>query len=144
MDSSFKTEDVKIWWKSEHCSLENDLKPVINDEDATMLAMCDEETKCDVEIYTEAISSSGEKTYMERLKEKEKGHVNVEENEDGEGSETSEESLNGIHFEDSEEEMMHDFDKDMVEGDGRGGLDNGDSTSQMDNGQGIPKGLTTT
>ena len=48
MDSSFKTEDVKIWWKSEHGSLENDLKPLVNDEDATMLAMCVEETKCDV------------------------------------------------------------------------------------------------
>ena len=70
MYSSFKTEDVKMWWKSEHGSLENDLKPLVNDEDATMLAMCAEETKCDVEIYTEARLSSGEKTYMERLKEK--------------------------------------------------------------------------
>ncbi|CAI8616634.1 unnamed protein product [Vicia faba] len=58
MDSSFKIEDVKIWWKSEHGSLENDLKPLVNDEDATMLAMCVKETKYDVEIYTKARLSS--------------------------------------------------------------------------------------
>ncbi|CAI8610184.1 unnamed protein product [Vicia faba] len=65
MDSSFKTEDVKIWWKYEHGSLENDLKPLVNDEDATMLAICAKEIKCDIKIYTEARLSSGEKTYME-------------------------------------------------------------------------------
>ncbi|CAI8619407.1 unnamed protein product [Vicia faba] len=81
---------------------------------------------------------------MERLKEKVKGHVNVEENEDGEDNKSSEDSLNGIHFEDNEEERMHDFDEDMGEGAGTSGMDNGDGTCQMDNGQGIHKGLTTT
>ena len=137
MDSSFKTEDVKIWWKSEHDSLENDLKPLVNDEDATILSKCAEESKCDVEIYTEARLSSGEKTYMERLKEKEKGNVNVED------SESSEDSLNDIHFKDSEEERMHGFDEDMGEGVGTGGVDNHDDIYQMDNGQWIHKGLTT-
>ncbi|CAI8606233.1 unnamed protein product [Vicia faba] len=132
-----------MWWKSEHGSLKNDLKPLVNDEDATMLTMCAEETKCDVEIYTKKRLSSGEKTYMERLKEKEKGYVNVEENEDGEDSESSEDSLNDIYFKDSEEEMMYDFDEDMGEGAGIGGVDNGDGTSQMDNGQGIHKELNT-
>src|ERR1044072_9328640 len=51
IDSSFNREEVKMWWKSEHGSLENDLKPLVNDEDASLLAMCVEETKCDVEIY---------------------------------------------------------------------------------------------
>ncbi|CAI8615419.1 unnamed protein product [Vicia faba] len=106
--------------------------------------MCAEETKCDVEIYKETRLSSGEKTYMERLKEKGKGHVNVEENEDGEDNESSEDSLNGIHFEDSEEERMHNFYEDIGEGASIGRVDNGDGTSQMDNGQGIHKGLTTT
>src|ERR1051325_9517296 len=54
--SSFNVEEVKMWWKSKHGSLENDLKPLVNDEDASLLAMCAEETKCDVEIYTEAKS----------------------------------------------------------------------------------------
>ncbi|CAI8587155.1 unnamed protein product [Vicia faba] len=88
---------------------------------------------------------------MERLKEKEKGHVNVEENEDGEDSESSKDSLDGIHFEDSEEERIHDFDEDIGEGLNNGvdngagtcGVDNGDGTCQMDNGQGIHKGMTT-
>ncbi|CAI8584336.1 unnamed protein product [Vicia faba] len=81
---------------------------------------------------------------MERLKEKQKGHVNVEENEDGKDSESYKYSLNGIHFEDNEEERMHDFDEDMGEDAGTGGVDNGDGIGQMDNGQGIHKGLTTT
>ncbi|CAI8591386.1 unnamed protein product [Vicia faba] len=132
MGSSFKIEDVKIWWKFEHGSLENYLKPLVNDEDAT----------------------------IERLKEKEKDHDNIKENEDGEDSESSEDSLDVIHFEDSEEEMMHDFDEDIGEelnnrvdngagtggvynGDGISQIDNVDGTSQMDNGQGIHKGMTT-
>ncbi|CAI8617880.1 unnamed protein product [Vicia faba] len=161
MDSSFKIEYVKMWWKYEYGSLENDLKPLVNDDDATMLAMCAEEIKCDVEIYTEARFSSGEKTYMERSKEKEKGHGNVEENEDGEDSESSEDSLDSIHFKDNKEERMHDFDKGIGEGlnngvdnsaciggvhngDGTGQMDNVDDTGQMDNCQGIHKGMIAT
>ncbi|CAI8604557.1 unnamed protein product [Vicia faba] len=116
MDSSFKIEDVKMWWKDEHGCLENDLKLFVNDEDATMLALCVDKTKCDVEIYTEARLSSGDKTYMERLLEKEKDHDCVEENEDDKDNESFEDYLNGIHFEDSEEERMHDFDDDIGEG----------------------------
>ena len=66
---SFKFEDVKMWWKSEHGSLENDLKSLVNDKYASLLAICAEDNKCGVEIYTEAKSCSGGKTYMERLKE---------------------------------------------------------------------------
>ena len=165
IDSSFNREKVKMQWKSEHGSLENDLKPLVNDEDASLLAMCAEETKCDVEIYTEAKSCSGGKTYMERLKEKEKGHVNVEESEKGEGSQSSEDFLDSIHFDDREEERMHDFDdvigegqvdgNGSVQGDGTGTIQaDGTSTVQADDtgrvqadgigtGQGIHKGFTT-
>ncbi|XP_058764112.1 uncharacterized protein LOC131637534 [Vicia villosa] len=109
LDASFIKEDVKMWWKSEHGSLENDLKPLVNDEDATLLAMCAEETKSDIEIYTEP---------------KEKENVNVEESEDGE---SSEDSLDGIHFDDSEEERMNDIDEDVGEeiNNGAGGVENG-------------------
>src|SRR4051812_17906540 len=72
LDASFIKEDVKMWWKSEHGSLENDLKPLVNDEDATLLAMCAEETKSDIEIYTEP-----------------KDNVNSEDSEDSESSEDS-------------------------------------------------------
>ncbi|XP_058742768.1 uncharacterized protein LOC131615642 [Vicia villosa] len=126
LDASFIKEDVKMWWKSEHGSLENDLKPLVNDEDATLLAMCAEETKSDIEIYTEP---------------KEKENVNVEESEDGE---SSEDSLDGIHFDDSEEERMNDIDEDVCEeiNNGAGGVENG--AGGVENGAGgIHTGMMT-
>src|SRR3954471_19677889 len=115
-----------MWWKSEHGSLENDLKPLVNDEDATLLAMCAEETKSDIEIYTEP---------------KEKENVNVEESEDGE---SSEDSLDGIHFEYSEEERMNDIDEDVgeeINNSGAGGVEDGaggveDGAGGIENGAG--------
>ncbi|XP_058744588.1 uncharacterized protein LOC131617289 [Vicia villosa] len=124
LDASFIKEDVKMWWKSEHGSLENDLKPLVNDEDATLLAMCAEETKSDIEIYTEP-----------------KDNVNSEDSED---SESSEDSLDGIHFEDSEEERMNDNDEDVgeeINNSGAGGVEDGaggveDGAGGIENGAG--------
>lgn len=42
-----------------------------------MLTLCDEKSNCDVEIYIEPILSRGEKSYMEGLIEKQKGHESV-------------------------------------------------------------------
>lgn len=91
-----------------------DLKPFRNDEDASLLALFAEKNNCDDEIYTEPKSSMGEKTYMERLIENQKGHESVEEG--VEESESSEDSLDGIDLEDNEEEIMNDFDEDLGEG----------------------------
>lgn len=115
MDSSFNIDDVKLWWKHEYGCLEKDLKPLVNDEDATMLTLCAEKSNCDVEIYTKPMLSMDENTYIERLIEKRKGHESIEENESAEDSESIEDSLDGIHFEDSEEERMHDFYEDIDE-----------------------------
>lgn len=68
---------------------------------------------CEVEIYTEVKPSTGKFTYMERLREKNKGQQNIED--DGQYSESGDETINDIHFEDTEKERMHDFDEDFDE-----------------------------
>ncbi|XP_058754865.1 uncharacterized protein LOC131628014 [Vicia villosa] len=139
MDSAFKVEDVKMWWKTEKESLGNDLKPFDNDVDASKLAVCAEENKCDVEIYAETRLPGSEKTFMERLIGKEKGHVVDEEIEEV-NSESSEDSLNGIHFEDSEEERMHDFD-DLI-GEGPSHVEKGGRAGIDDAGNGVGAGTS--
>ncbi|XP_058739575.1 uncharacterized protein LOC131611665 [Vicia villosa] len=139
MDSAFKVEDVKMWWKTEKESLGNDLKPFDNDVDASKLAVCAEENKCDVEIYAETRLPGSEKTFMERLIGKEKGHVVDEEIEEV-NSESSEDSLNGIHFEDSEEERMHDFD-DLI-GEGPSHVEKGGRAGNDDAGNGVGAGTS--
>ncbi|KAI5393738.1 hypothetical protein KIW84_060739 [Lathyrus oleraceus] len=111
-------------------------------EDATMLTLCAEKSNCDVEIYIEPMLSMGEKTYMERLIEKQKGHESVEKNESAEDSESIEDSLDGIHFEDSEEERMHDFYEDIDEWLNIR-VDNDESVDDADTGQRKKKVFTT-
>lgn len=61
--------------------------------------------------------SISELTYMDMLRERNKGQQSVEDDEnDGQCSESIDETINGIHFEDNEEERMHDFDEDFNEG----------------------------
>lgn len=69
-----------------------------------------EQNNCEVKIYIEPKPSTHELTYMDRLRNKENGH------ESGEDDETSDESMNGIHFEGNDEKIMHDFDEDFGEG----------------------------
>ncbi|XP_058776490.1 uncharacterized protein LOC131650794 [Vicia villosa] len=91
--------------------------------------------------------------YMQR---QEKCHVVAEENQDIEDSESFEDSLNGIHFEDSKEERMHDFNEVIGQvndgvGAGTGQVNDGvgAGTGQVNGGvgagtsQGIKKGLIT-
>lgn len=77
MDSAFTVDEVKMWWKHEEGCLEKDLKPFINDEDASLLALFAENNNCQVEIYTEPKPSTNELTYMKKFKEKQKGNERV-------------------------------------------------------------------
>lgn len=81
MDSQFNVDGVKIWWKQEGGSLEKDKKPFINNEDASLFSLIIEKNECEVEIYIEVKSSTGELTYMERLREKNKGQQSLEDDE---------------------------------------------------------------
>ncbi|CAI8610067.1 unnamed protein product [Vicia faba] len=118
---------MKIWWKQEDGSFEKDLKPFRNDEDASMLSLFTEKNEWEVEIYIEAKPSTGDLTYMDRLREKNKGQKSLEDDEnDGQCSESSDETINDIQFEDNEEERMHDFDEDFGE-EVDEGLDEGDN-----------------
>lgn len=100
---------MKIWWNNEEGSLEKDLKSINNDKDASTLAWYVVNNNTGVEIYTEAKNTTGELTYMERLIEIQKRHVSGEGDSDDE-YEASEYFVDGIHFEDNEEERMHDSD----------------------------------
>ncbi|CAI8619534.1 unnamed protein product [Vicia faba] len=102
------------WFADDQRINGEDLKPFRNDEDASLLALFDEKNNCDVEMYTEPKLSMVEKAYMEGLIENQKGHESVEGS--AEDSEPSEDSMDGIHFEDSEEQKMHEFDEDLDEG----------------------------
>lgn len=116
MNSEFNVDCVKNWWK-QGGNLEKDLKSFRNDEVASLLSLLAEKNECEVEIYTEAKSSTCELTYMGKLREKNKGLESLEDDEnDGQCSESSDETINGIHFEDREEERMHDFYEDFDQG----------------------------
>ncbi|KAI5396006.1 hypothetical protein KIW84_062270 [Lathyrus oleraceus] len=60
MGSSFNIDDVKLSRKHENGCLEKDIKPFINDEDATLLDLYAEKSSCGVEIYIEQRLSSVE------------------------------------------------------------------------------------
>ncbi|KAI5390223.1 hypothetical protein KIW84_075506 [Lathyrus oleraceus] len=51
MDTDFNLDGVKIWWKHEGGSLEKDLKPFTNGEDASLLSLLAKKNKCEIEIY---------------------------------------------------------------------------------------------
>lgn len=114
IDSAFNVVDVKIQWKNEEGCLENDLRPFRNNEDAYLLTLFAKKNNFDVERYTQPKLSTCELTYIERLIENQKEHKSVENS--VEESESSYESMNGIHFKDNEEERMHGFDEDFDEG----------------------------
>ncbi|KAI5383960.1 hypothetical protein KIW84_071084 [Lathyrus oleraceus] len=99
IDSSLNIDDVKLWWKHEYGCLEKDLKPFVNDEDATVLVFYTEKSNCDVEIYTEPRSSSGEKTYMERYTQSQ-----------------DYQAVRRLIWRGGEEEIIHDFDEDIDDG----------------------------
>lgn len=65
MDSQFNLDGVKIWWKQEDGSLEKELKPFTNDENASLLSLFAEQTGREVEIYTKVRPPTIELTYME-------------------------------------------------------------------------------
>lgn len=82
MGSEFNVDSVKIWWKNEGGSLEKYLKPFINDEDASLLSLFAEKNQCEVEIYIEDKPYTCEFTYMDMLRERNKGQKSVENDDD--------------------------------------------------------------
>ncbi|KAI5436794.1 hypothetical protein KIW84_023059 [Lathyrus oleraceus] len=74
MESYFEVDDVKLWWKCEGGSLEEDLKPFRNDVDAMQLSNFVEKRKCDMKIYIEPKASTHDYTFMDLAREKNKGN----------------------------------------------------------------------
>lgn len=74
MESYFEVDDVKLWWKCEGGSLEEDLKPFRNGVDAMQLSNFVEKRKCDMKIYIEPKASTRDYTFMDLAREKNKGN----------------------------------------------------------------------
>lgn len=53
MDLTFDEVSVRLWWKHDSGSLDDDVKPFEDDVGAIKMSTYIEETKCDVEIYVE-------------------------------------------------------------------------------------------
>lgn len=67
-----------LFRKNNHFPLEKDLNPFRNDENASFLSLFTEKNFCEVEIYTKPKPYTSEFTYMEKLREKNKGQRSVE------------------------------------------------------------------
>lgn len=84
--------------------LEEDLKPFRDDGDATELVVFAFGNNCEVEIYSEPKPLTGHATFMEKVREKMKGNICDEEVDNS--SDSSSESVKGIHFNDGVDEMQ--------------------------------------
>ncbi|CAI8601984.1 unnamed protein product [Vicia faba] len=85
-----------------------------DDGDAYGLALFAFRNNCELEIFTKAKPLTEENTFMDKVREKMKGKKCEEEVLNS--SESSDESVKGIHFDDGEEERMDVFDVGMDEG----------------------------
>ncbi|KAI5421319.1 hypothetical protein KIW84_044946 [Lathyrus oleraceus] len=107
-----------MWWKHDGGSLEKDLKPFRDDGYACELAMFAFENNCEVKIFIEPKSVTGDTTFMEKVREKGKGNKyeeEVDKSRESKGKSTNE-YVKGVHFDDGEKEMMKGFDEGMDEG----------------------------
>ncbi|CAK8576504.1 unnamed protein product [Lathyrus sativus] len=73
IDSEFDLSCVKMWWKHDEGSFQEDLKQFRDDGDAFELAMYVIINNCEVEILCEPKSLIGEATFMDTVKDKGKG-----------------------------------------------------------------------
>ncbi|CAK8574861.1 unnamed protein product [Lathyrus sativus] len=116
IEPEFDIGGVKMRWKHDEGSFEQDLKPFRGDGDATELAMYAVGNKCEVEIFCEP-KVVGEDTFMDKFRERGKG---IKCGEDSDrlskaSDDSSDESLRGVHFDDSEEEGIKGFDEGLDE-----------------------------
>ncbi|XP_058781151.1 uncharacterized protein LOC131655272 [Vicia villosa] len=110
IEPDFDEKTVKMWWKPENGSFEEDMLPFRDDSDAAELVMFVVGNNCDAEIFCELQPEEGGSTFMDRIREKGKGKA---ENENNSEDESSDESVRDVHFDDSEEERMKGFAEEM-------------------------------
>ncbi|XP_058767567.1 uncharacterized protein LOC131641278 [Vicia villosa] len=116
IDPGFDDKKVRMWWKHVDGSLENDLNSFRDDSDAFEMAASVHNEVGDIEIYVEHKPSTGDATFMENVRKREKGIMD-EGDDEAKGDEgSSDESMKDIKFEDSEEERMNPFDEGFDEG----------------------------
>lgn len=63
---------MKLWWKYEGGSLEEDLKPFRNDGDAIELSVLFEKSNWEIEIFIDPKPSTSESKFMDMVKDKNK------------------------------------------------------------------------
>lgn len=98
---------MKIWWKHDDGSLEEDLKPSRNDGDASELTAFAFRNSYDVWIFTEPDPLIRETTFMDKVKDKIKGKKCDEEVDNS--CESRDESEKDVHFDYSDEKRMNEF-----------------------------------
>lgn len=132
IDSEFDVRVVKIWWKDKGGSLDDDLKPFRDDGDAYELVVFAFGNNCEVEIYTESKPLIGDNIFIDKVNEKMMGKKYDEEVVNS--SESSDESVNVIYFNDSKEGRMNEFDVGMDGGQPRSThVGNSDSKTEPPN-----------
>ena len=107
---------VRLWWKHESGSMDEDLKPFRNDIDATAMSDYAHDNKCDVELYVEPkvnlgnainiVDVIGEQKGNGVVADEIEGNVGEAYSDGGDVSSDDGDSVKGIHFDDSEEERM--------------------------------------
>ncbi|XP_058746137.1 uncharacterized protein LOC131619011 [Vicia villosa] len=101
----FDDTKVKMWWKPENGNFDVDLLAFRDDADVVELSAIVFDKKCNVEIYCEPKPEGGVSSFMDMIKWKGNGVLD---------DESSDESVRDVHFDDSEEEMMKDFEEEMI------------------------------
>lgn len=113
IDLEFGVKVVKIWWKHDGGSLDKDVKSFGDNGDSSELTMFRFRNNCEVGIFTEPKPITGYATFVDKVREKGNGKKCDEEvdNSSEYGGDSSNEFVKGVHFNDSEQEMMKGFDE---------------------------------
>ncbi|KAI5390480.1 hypothetical protein KIW84_075696 [Lathyrus oleraceus] len=101
----FDVGAVKVWWKHEGDSLDEDLKPYRDDGNASELVVFVFGNNFEVEIYTEPKALTEKANFMDKVREKMKGKKCDEEVVNS--SESSDESAKSVYFDDNGEKRMN-------------------------------------
>ena len=120
MDNTFDLDSVRLWWKRDGGSFDTYLRLFSSDVDACLMSKCAEKNKCDIEIYVEQKVTeedvSGGPIFVEQLEGKNKGKVVANGDDTDEYTDDDDDSVKGIHLDDSEEDRMADFDDGFDDG----------------------------
>ncbi|KAK7360891.1 hypothetical protein VNO77_02908 [Canavalia gladiata] len=95
---------VKMWWKPKGKRIDKWLKELSSDKDVIELTASAKEQNCEMEIYVEHVIGNVERTVEVGEIVKERQLIRAEEDNEEE-FDTINDSINDVHFEDSEEEM---------------------------------------